>query len=63
MKGYTALLRLQLISRFADLKPKNIRAAMKENKASIAAFHERRDGHGLEAARNARGKFAPEPRD
>ena len=32
MKGYTALLRLQLISRFADLKPKNIRAVMKENK-------------------------------
>ena len=35
---------------------------MKENNASIAAFHERRAGHGLEAARNARGKFAPEPR-
>ncbi len=37
-------------------------SAMKENNASIAAFHERRAGHGLEAARNARGKFAPEPR-
>ena len=27
MKGYAALLRLQLINRFADLKPKNLRAA------------------------------------
>ena len=33
MNGYAALLRLQLINRFADLKPKNLRAAMKENKA------------------------------
>ena len=32
MNGYAALLRLQLINRFADLKPKNLRAAMKENK-------------------------------
>ena len=36
MKGYTALLRLQLISRFADLKPKNIRASMQGTKSRTA---------------------------
>ena len=35
MTGYTALLRLQLISRFADLKPKNIRAAMQGKKGRV----------------------------
>ena len=32
MKSYFALLRLQLLSRFADLKPRNFRTAMKEKK-------------------------------
>ena len=32
MTGFFALLRLQLLSRFADLKPKNFRTAMKEKK-------------------------------
>ncbi len=36
MKGYTALLRLQLISRFAELKPKNIRASMQGKKSRTA---------------------------
>ena len=37
MTGYISLLRLQLISRFADLKPKNIRAAVKDKKGKAAA--------------------------
>jgi len=37
-------------------------SAMKESKALCAAFHKRRDGRRLEAARNAWGKFTPEPR-
>ena len=32
MTGFFPLLRLQLLSRFADLKPRNMRAAMKEKK-------------------------------
>lgn len=32
MTGYAALLRLQMISRFADLNPKNIRTALREKK-------------------------------
>ena len=33
MTGFKALLRLQLLSRFADLKPKNLKTALKEKKA------------------------------
>ena len=36
MTGYISLLRLQLISRFADLKPKNILASVKEKKGKAA---------------------------
>ena len=32
MTGFKALLRLQLLSRFADLKPKNLKTALKEKK-------------------------------
>ncbi len=32
MTGFIALLRLQLLSRFADLKPKNLKTALKEKK-------------------------------
>ena len=32
MTGFFALLRLQLLSRFADLKPRNLKAALKEKK-------------------------------
>ena len=32
MTGFFALLRLQLLSRFADLKPRNFRNALKEKK-------------------------------
>ena len=32
MTGFFALLRLQLLSRYADLKPRNIRTALKEKK-------------------------------
>ena len=32
MTGFFALLRLQLLSRYADLKPRNLRAALKERK-------------------------------
>ena len=32
MTGFFPLLRLQLLSRFADLKPRNMKAAMKEKK-------------------------------
>ena len=32
MTGFFPLLRLQLLSRFADLKPKNLKTAMKEKR-------------------------------
>ena len=32
MTGFKALLRLQLLSRFADMKPKNLKTALKEKK-------------------------------
>ena len=32
MTGFKALLRLQLLSRFADFKPKNLKTALKEKK-------------------------------
>lgn len=35
MKGFAALLRLQLFSRFADLKPRNLKAQLKEKKGRI----------------------------
>ena len=39
MNGYFALLKLQLINRFADLKPRNLKNALKEKKGrSIAAI-------------------------
>ena len=37
MTGFFALLRLQLLSRFADLKPKNLKKAFAENRAMIQA--------------------------
>ena len=30
MTGFKALLRLQLLSRFADLRPRNLKTALKE---------------------------------
>ena len=32
MTGFKALLRLQLLSRFADLRPRNLKTALKEKK-------------------------------
>ena len=32
MTGFFALLRLQLLSRYADLKPRNLKTALKEKK-------------------------------
>ena len=36
MRSFFALLRLQLLSRFADLKPRNLKAQLKEKKGSTA---------------------------
>ena len=32
MKSFIALLRLQLLSRYADMKPRNLKTALKEKK-------------------------------
>ena len=38
MKGFCALLRLQLLSRLADLKPRNLRRQLKEKKAKTVGM-------------------------